>query len=64
MLYLHVRVSTRDQNLDLQIEALQKAGCEKIFEEKISGSTKNRPELDKMICNPPENSDCLKRENS
>ncbi|WP_293935432.1 recombinase family protein, partial [Sphingobacterium sp. UBA6645] len=56
MLYLHVRVSTRDQNLDLQIEALQKAGCEKIFEEKISGSTKNRPELDKMICNPPENS--------
>lgn len=49
MLYLHVRISTRDQNLDLQIEALQKAGCEKIFEEKISGSTKNRPELDKMI---------------
>ena len=33
----------------MQIEALQKAGCEKIFEEKISGSTKNRPELDKMI---------------
>ncbi|WP_160070009.1 recombinase family protein [Sphingobacterium bovisgrunnientis] len=45
----YARVSTKDQNLDLQIEALQKAGCEKIFEEKISGSTKNRPELDKMI---------------
>ena len=45
----YARVSTKDQNLDLQIEALQKAGCEKIFEEKISGSTKSRPELDKMI---------------
>lgn len=45
----YARVSTKDQNLDLQVEALQKAGCEKIFEEKISGSTKNRPELDKMI---------------
>jgi len=45
----YARVSTKDQNLDLQIDSLQKAGCEKIFEEKISGSTKNRPELDKMI---------------
>ena len=44
----YARVSTKDQNLDLQNEALQKAGCEKIFEEKISGSTKNRPELDKV----------------
>lgn len=45
----YVRVSTRDQNLDLQIEALEKAGCEKIYKEKISGTTKNLPELDKMI---------------
>lgn len=45
----YARVSTTDQNLDLQIEALEKAGCEKIYQEKISGSTKNRPELDKMI---------------
>ncbi|WP_312510358.1 recombinase family protein [Chryseobacterium culicis] len=45
----YARVSTKDQNLDLQIEALEKAGCEKIYQEKISGSTKNRPELDKMI---------------
>ena len=35
--------------MDLQIEALEKAGCEKIYQEKISGATKNRPELDKMI---------------
>jgi len=45
----YARVSTKDQNLELQIEALEKAGCEKIYQEKISGSTKNRPELDKMI---------------
>ncbi|MFS0489492.1 recombinase family protein [Leadbetterella byssophila] len=45
----YARVSTRDQNLDLQISALEKAGCEKIYQEKISGATKNRPELDSMI---------------
>lgn len=45
----YARVSTKDQNLDLQIEALEKAGCDKIYQEKVSGSTKNRPELDKMI---------------
>lgn len=45
----YARVSTKDQNLDLQIEALEKAGCEKIYQEKISGAIKNRPELDKMI---------------
>lgn len=41
--------STKNQNLDLQIEALEKVGCEKIYQEKISSATKNRPELDKMI---------------
>lgn len=45
----YARVSTKDQNLDLQIEALENVGCEKIFKEKISGSTKNRPELDNML---------------
>src|SRR5690606_38760587 len=45
----YARVSTLDQNLDSQIDALKKAGCEKIFEEKISGASKNRPELDRMI---------------
>jgi len=45
----YARVSTKDQNLDLQIEALEKEGCEKIYQEKISGTTKNRPELYKMI---------------
>ena len=33
----YVRVSTTAQNLDMQIEALNKAGCEKIYTEKESG---------------------------
>ena len=45
MLVGYVRVSTQDQNLDLQLEALQKAGCEKIYEDKTSGSKAERPGL-------------------
>jgi len=44
----YARVSTRDQNLDLQLEALKNSECEEIFSEKIS-AVKERPELDKMI---------------
>lgn len=44
----YARVSTKDQNLDLQINALTSAGCELIFQEKV-GATKDRPELEKMI---------------
>ena len=43
----YARVSTLDQNPQLQIDALEKAGCEKIFTDKITGTTKERPELDK-----------------
>lgn len=46
MLIGYCRVSTFDQNLGLQQEALQKAGCEKIFEDKgKTGSNMNRPGL-------------------
>ncbi len=48
MLVGYARVSTTDQNLDLQIDALTKAGCEKIFSEKITGSTADRTELNNM----------------
>jgi DNA invertase Pin-like site-specific DNA recombinase len=49
MLIGYARVSTQDQNLDLQIDALTKAGCKKLFDDKISGSSKERPGLTKAL---------------
>jgi DNA invertase Pin-like site-specific DNA recombinase len=47
----YARVSTVDQNLDLQKDALLKAGCEKIYEETESGAKTERPELIKLMEN-------------
>lgn len=50
MLIGYARVSTADQNLDLQRDALVRAGCEKVFEEKKSGKAgSKRPELDAAL---------------
>jgi len=50
MLIGYARVSTQDQNLELQYSALNKAGCEKIYQEKISGArNNNRPELQQAL---------------
>ena len=49
MLIGYARVSTNDQNLELQREALIKAGCQKIFEDTISGSRVDRPGLAKAL---------------
>ena len=49
MLIGYARVSTDDQNLLLQDDALSSAGCEKIFSDKTSGSKSQRPGLDQAI---------------
>jgi len=45
----YARVSTKDQDLSLQIDALKDAGCTRIYQEQITGSKKERPELQKML---------------
>ena len=45
----YARVSTQDQNLDLQIDALTKAGCQRFFDDKMSGSRAERPGLTKAL---------------
>lgn len=47
----YARVSTREQNLDLQIDALKKAGCEKIYTEIASGGKTERPVLNDLLEN-------------
>jgi DNA invertase Pin-like site-specific DNA recombinase len=45
----YARVSSRDQNLDSQMDMLTKAGCEKIFEDKASGAKESRPGWDRLL---------------
>lgn len=45
----YARVSTKEQSLNLQEDALKKAGCKKIYSEHISGANTTRPQLQEMI---------------
>ncbi|QWH15459.1 recombinase family protein (plasmid) [Bacillus mycoides] len=45
----YARVSTKDQNLDAQIERLTDYGCDKIYSEKYSGANSDREELQKAL---------------
>lgn len=49
MLIGYARISTNDQNLDTQKDALRKTGCEKVFIEQMSGGVDSRPELDRAM---------------
>ena len=58
MIYGYARVSTFDQNLDRQKDALRNYGIDVLYCEKMSGTKKNRPELDKML-NVIQNGDAI-----
>ncbi len=45
----YARISTTDQDPALQLDALNKAGCIKVFTDTASGAKESRPELDKML---------------
>lgn len=49
MIIGYARVSTNDQNLDAQTDALKATGAGRLFADKISGSKRDRPELDRML---------------
>lgn len=49
MLVGYARVSTGEQKLDLQLDALRQAGCEKLFTDQISGATSDRPGMNEAL---------------
>lgn len=49
MIYGYARVSTTGQNLSSQINTLKEQGCQKIYEEKFTGTTRKRTEFEKLL---------------
>ena len=49
MIYGYARVSTADQDESGQVKQLKAAGCERIFRERITGTTADRPQLAKLM---------------
>jgi DNA invertase Pin-like site-specific DNA recombinase len=55
----YARVSPVDQNPDLQLDALRRAGCEKIYTERASGAREDRPELARVLADVLRSGDTL-----
>jgi DNA invertase Pin-like site-specific DNA recombinase len=53
MIYGYARVSTGAQDLTSQLAQLKAAGCEKVFREKITGTTADRPQLKNLLATWP-----------
>jgi len=51
MKYGYARVSTVHQDLEGQLQALKSEGCKEIFQDKLTGTKKNRPQLQRLLCN-------------
>lgn len=49
VLFGYARVSTGEQDLTQQIETLTRAGCGRVYQEKVSGAKRARPQLDRML---------------
>src|ERR1700730_16084120 len=49
MIYGYARASTDAQDLTSQLAQLKAAGCEKVYREKITGTTADRPQLNKLM---------------
>lgn len=64
MLIGYARVSTDDQELTLQLDALEKAGCERVFTDKISGSETKRNGLDHPVFRQVEHDEFEHREHT
>jgi DNA invertase Pin-like site-specific DNA recombinase len=48
-IYGYARVSTADQSLDGQLAELKEAGCTKVFQEKVTGKHRDRPQLERLL---------------
>ena len=45
----YARISTEDQSQNAQLDALNEAGCNRVYQESFSGKSRNRPQLERMI---------------
>lgn len=49
MIFGYARVSTEEQNLEMQVDVLTQFGVEKIYKEKLTGTRKDRPQLEELL---------------